>query len=76
MIEELSAIRETSLTIEEFEALASLSGWEIADRRLYLINPHYEIKYGLRPRRTPDIISRLPYLRNYLTTSCFYLLTH
>jgi len=74
MIEEVLSIRDTGITIEEFEKIVSLTKWEIANRNLYLINPHYEAKYGLSPRRMPEFISNIPYIRNYISTSCFYLL--
>ncbi|MCM1092925.1 MAG: class I SAM-dependent methyltransferase, partial [Lachnospiraceae bacterium] len=71
-IKELLSIRSTSITIERFEKI--IFQWNIADRSLYLINPHYETKYGLTPRKIPDYISKIPYIRNYISTSCFYLL--
>jgi len=74
MINELLTIRNTRITIEAFEKIVSLTKWNIANRSLYLINPHYEIKYGLTPRRIPDFISNIPYIRNYISTSCFYIL--
>ncbi len=74
MINELMSIRNTSLTIEAFEEIVSLTKWNIEERTLYLINPHYETKYGLTPRKLPDCISNIPYLRDYASTSCFYLL--
>lgn len=74
MINELMSIRNTGLTIEAFEEIVSMTKWDIADRTLYLINPHYETKYGLTPRNIPDCISNIPYLRDYASTSCFYLL--
>lgn len=76
MISELLSIRQTGITIEQFEMVVSESKWNIVDRTLYLINPHYETKYGLKPRKLPMVISKVPYLRNYISTSCFYLLTN
>lgn len=75
MLAELSSIRDTRISIGAFESLATSTGWTIADRRLYLINPHYETKHGLTPRILPRCICRLPYLRNFISTSCLYLLT-
>ena len=46
----------------------------IADRRLYFINPHYETKFGLRPRRLSPLIGAIPYVRDFFTTSCFYIM--
>lgn len=74
MTGDLLSIRTTGITIEAFEKIVSSAKWNIADRTLYLINPHYETKYGLTPRRMPKFISNLKYIRNYMSTSCFYLL--
>ncbi len=73
-IKELISIKSSGTTIEHFENLVSHSDFKIIDRRLYLINPHYEIKFGLKPRLLPKLLSNLPYLRDFLSMSCFYLL--
>lgn len=74
MIHELLSIRDTGVTIEAFEKNISMTKWNIADRNLFLINPHYETKYGLTPLKIPKFISNVPYIRNFISTSCFYLL--
>lgn len=73
-IKELLSIKSTSITIEHFEKLISGTSLHITDRCLYLINPHYQAKFGLAPRKLPALFARIPYLRNFLTTSCFYLI--
>jgi SAM-dependent methyltransferase len=73
-IRELLEIKTTKLPIERFELLARLTELRIVHRQFYFINPHYETKFGLRPRKLPKWMSHIPYLRNYFTTSCFYLL--
>ena len=73
-INELMAIKSTGITVERFERLVAETSLEIVNRRLYLINPHYEVKFGLRPRSLPAFISNFPYIRNILSTSCFYIL--
>ena len=60
--------------LQLFERLVRCSGLQKIDRRLWLINPHYEAKFGLRPRRLPRLMGGIPWLRNFYTTSCFYLL--
>lgn len=72
---ELQAIRRTRITTETFERLASRTKLSIKHRQLWLVNPHYEAKFGLRPRRLPYLLSSIPYLRNFLSSSCFYILT-
>lgn len=75
-INELLSIKRTRITIEDFEVLVKKTALEIVDCRLYLINPHYEVKFGLKPRRLCNLISDIPIVRNYFSTSCFYLLKH
>ncbi len=49
-------------------------GFEAIDRTFYFINPHYEVKFHLRPRKLYAVIGAIPYIRNFFTTSCFYFL--
>ena len=75
-IKELMSIKETKTPIELFERLLeSIGMFTIADRTLWLINPHYETKFGLRPQRLPRGLGAIPYVRNFFTTSFFYILT-
>ena len=73
-LNELLSIRRTRITIEAFERLVSHTKLKIQDRTLYLINPHYKVKFGLTPRRLSSLISSIPYLRNFLSSSCFYIM--
>lgn len=73
-IRELLSIKQTGITIERFEKLVRLTALGIEDRQLWLVNPHYKIKFGLSPRRLSPALSFIPYLRNFLSTSCFYIL--
>ena len=53
-IKELMSIKETRTPIELFERILKAVGtFTIKDRILWLVNPHYETKFGLRPRRLP-----------------------
>lgn len=73
-IKELLEIKQTATPIERFERIIRDGGFQKVDRRLWLINPHYEAKFGLRPRRLFRLPAGIPWLRNFYTTSCFYLL--
>lgn len=73
-MKELLEIKKTKTPIELFEKLARKEHIQIIDRKLYFINPHYEIKFGLKPRTLFPFISSVPYIRNFFTTSCFYIL--
>lgn len=72
-INELKSIKETKCPIELFEKNIR-EGYKILDRTLYFINPHYKVKFGLKPRVLPNFIGRIKYFRNFLTTSTFYIL--
>lgn len=73
-VNELLSIKTTRCPIELFERLAKKSGFQIQDRRLYFINPHYEVKFHLKPRRLSGFIGKIPYIRNFFTTSSFYII--
>lgn len=73
-IAELLNIKSTRCTIEMFHRIALQANYQIIDRRLYFINPHYKIKFGLSPRKLNGIIAAIPYIRNFFCTSCFYVL--
>lgn len=72
-INELIGIRRTRCTVEMFEREAAYAGYTVYDRRLWLVNPHYEVKFGLRPIRLCRQLSALPYIRNFMASSCFYV---
>ena len=74
-INELMSIKETRCTIEMFNDTARQTGYKIENRQLYFINPHYETKFGLRPRKLSKAISHIPVVRDFFSTSCFYILS-
>lgn len=75
-IKELLSIKQTRVSIESFENLIKKTTLNIQDRQLWLINPHYKIKFGLSPRKLSRSISYIPFLRDFFSTSCFYILKH
>lgn len=76
-IKELMCIKQTRTPIELFEKIIKEMGTIcICNRTLWLINPHYETKFGLHPVKLPKWMGNIPYARNFFTTSCFYLLSN
>lgn len=73
-ISDLLEIRETGISIERFERIISKKGYEIVHRTHYFINPNYQVKFGLRPRRQSTVFTSLPFFRNFLVTSSYYLI--
>lgn len=74
MVSELISIKKTKCPIERFEKVVKATGLSVCNRQLWLINPHYQQKFGLRPRKLCRGISYIPFFRNFCSTSCFYLL--
>jgi SAM-dependent methyltransferase len=74
-INELLSIKSTRVSIESFESTLKTTVLRIANRQLWFINPHYQVKFGLSPRKLNKVIACIPILRNFFSTSCFYILS-
>lgn len=74
-VNELLFIKETGISIERFERILKTENYTINKRTFYFINPNYETKFGLKPRRQTQIISSIPWLRNFFTTAMYYVIS-
>ncbi len=72
VIQELSEIKDTGITIERFEKIIEDSKLIIFNKQDYLINPIYKYKFGLTPRKQFALLGALPYFRNFVTTCVYY----
>lgn len=72
--EGLAEIKETGISIERFERIVRDTGWQVVLKQHYLINPIYEFKFNLKPRRQWSPVTKVPYLRNFVTTCVYYLI--
>jgi SAM-dependent methyltransferase len=70
----LLEIKETGISLERFERLVIKNGFIWQRRILYLINPNYEVKFGLKPRKLSEVLGKIPYFRNYFSTCGYYLI--
>lgn len=70
----MEEIRSTGISIERFERIARDSGFTVARKQFYLFNPIYEHKFGLKPRMQWAWVSRVPFLRNFVTMGVYYSL--
>ena len=73
-VESLMEIKETGISIERIRRIIDKEGYEILDETMYFINPNYEVKFGLTPRKQLGLFGSLPFFRNILSTCCYYLL--
>ena len=74
-IDELLNIRSTRITIGQFISMMKRLSYKIDLEELYFINPNYEVKFKLKPRLQSKFITSIPYLRNFLVTTCYYLVS-
>lgn len=73
-VQDLMEVYDTRLTLERFERFARETGYEFANKRLYLINPIYRYKFKLKPRVQWKLFAAIPWFRNFVTTCGYYTL--
>lgn len=67
-------IKETQISINRFEQIIKDAGFKVAKREHYLINPSYKHKFGATPRKQFKWLTAIPWVRDFFTTTCYYLL--
>ena len=70
-VQALTEIKETGIGIDRFERIVRDTGFQFDKKTYYLINPNYEIKFGLKPREQWPFLASIPYFRDFFTT-CVY----
>jgi SAM-dependent methyltransferase len=73
VVVDLLECHDTGISIERFERHLRETGFVVANRRLYLINPIYTYKFNLKPRVLWPLFASIPWIRNFYTTCCYYL---
>ncbi len=69
-IQTLLEIKETGISIRRFHRIVRQNGYEIVRRTDWFINPNYEVKFNLNPRKL-IVLNKVPYIRDFFTT-CYY----
>lgn len=72
-INDLMDIKRSRMTIDSFEKLSKEKGFQLLDRQLWFINPHYQQKFHLRPRKLFPFLARIKSIRGFFSTACFYI---
>jgi SAM-dependent methyltransferase len=75
-IEALMEIKATGISIERFEKCLRVNRFHVVARKPYLTNPIYKYKFGVKPRVQSSFVFRIPWLRNFLTSGVYYLVSH
>lgn len=74
-VEGLLEIKKTGISIDRFERILKKENFTINKRTFFFINPNYETKFGLKPRKQARLISALPWVRNFFTTAAYYVVS-
>jgi 2-polyprenyl-3-methyl-5-hydroxy-6-metoxy-1,4-benzoquinol methylase len=74
VIKDLLEIKQTGISIERFENIVKETGYKVAGKIHYLFNPIYEWKFNLKPRKQNAFVSKIPVIRNYVTTCVYYII--
>lgn len=75
VINDLLEIKETGISIERFEKIVKKNGYKTVAKISYLFNPIYEYKFNVKPRKQNPFISKIPLLRDLVTTCMYYIIT-
>lgn len=74
-IKSLMEIKQTKISIERFRKIVRREKYSLKKETFWLINPNYEIKFGMKPRKMNRFFSSIPYIRNFIITTNYYLLS-
>jgi SAM-dependent methyltransferase len=74
-IESLMEIKETGISIERLERILKKTNFKKDKRLFYFIQPNYEIKFGLKPRKQWAFFSWIPWVRNFTMTAAYYIVS-
>ncbi len=69
----LLEVHDTQISINHFERCVNGAGMKIIKRELFLINPIYKYKFGWEPRKQIPILKSIPYIRDFFTSCCYYI---
>ncbi|MDR2971703.1 MAG: class I SAM-dependent methyltransferase [Bacteroidales bacterium] len=66
-------IASTGISIKRFKKIIQKEDYLVIKKTHWLINPNYQIKFGLKPRKAYRFF-QIPYLQDFYTTAVYYLL--
>ena len=74
-VQEMVEIKETGISIEQFEKITKETGYEVINKKHYLINPIYKYKFGWKHKEQFRLVKNMKWVRNFFTTCVYYLIT-
>jgi SAM-dependent methyltransferase len=71
----LFEIKDTGISIERFERILKRENYKIDKRVFWFINPNYQTKFGLKPRKQTPVIASISWVRGFFTTAMYYVVS-
>jgi hypothetical protein len=65
---------DTGISVQRFLRICRKNDLKLVASTFYLINPNYEVKFKLKPRRIWKIFN-IPWLRDFYTTTVYCLIS-
>jgi len=72
-VAEMLNIKQTGISIAKFRKIVKQNGYEFVKTTDWFINPNYEIKFNLKPRKL-YFFNKIPYFRDFFTTSYYAII--
>ena len=73
-INSLLEIKDTRISLQKFKKITRKRNFKIERQTYFLINPNYEVKFKLKPRKLPLVLN-IPYLRDFLVTTYYAIVS-
>jgi len=74
LVDELAGLYDSRLSLAALNKFLPNIPFRLHVRKLYLTNPMYKYKFGLRPILLPDFVAHVPILRELITTVAYCVL--
>lgn len=75
VIKDLMEVKDTGISVERFNRILKKEGYQIDKHHLFLTNPIYKYKFNLKVRRQSSVIAAIPWVRNFVSTCAYYLIS-
>ncbi len=70
-IGDVMEVKETRISINNFERISKAAGFKMLKRDFFLINPSYKYKFGATPRKQYGWLAAIPWVRDFFTATCY-----
>lgn len=70
---ELLEIKDTGISIGQFEEYCSLNDLSVFKCKYFFTNPIYQLKFGLPVLSLPNFLGKFPFIRNFYITAAYYV---